>query len=272
MSDEASVTRRSALALGLSFATPSIKRKKPVSRFHCTRCGRAIFEARDLVKKVTLWDLQEYQADCYVIRQAIAPETLTRYDVSLHQGWYCCRFIMMRMMVDKFGTGDALLVYADSVIEVKDGDRPPTRKDERGQVKLGARDFDAVLARPGDDLRVVKFGAIWCPPCRLVDAILTRIAARGGLPKVTFFEVDIDDEPELASRWPLQSIPYLAFYFGGQKLRLKSSARSVSDGVWVGGLSERQLLTLCYESLQQARVGHTSIALDAPVSSAETNP
>ena len=33
------------------------------------------------------------------------PRGLTRYDASLHEGWYCCRFIVMRMVVDKFGTG-----------------------------------------------------------------------------------------------------------------------------------------------------------------------
>ncbi len=244
-----------------------------MSRFHCTRCGRAIFEAKDLIKKVKLWDLKEYQADCYVITKAIDQDRLTRYDVSLHEGWYCCRFIMMRMVVDKFGTGDALLVYADSVVEVKDGQRPPARNNDRGQIKVGANDHDKIIAAPGDDLRVVKYGAIWCPPCRLVDAVLTRIAARGGVRGVTFFEVDIDEEPDLAARWSVQSIPYLVFYRQGRQLRLRSSSRSVSDGLWLGGLGEGQLLQICLKALMQSRTptftsSCTDVDLDVPTAGA----
>jgi hypothetical protein len=130
--------------------------------YHCAQCGRGIFRAADIIKRVTLWDLSDYQAECYAITRAIDLDGLERYDASLHEGWYCCRFILMRMLVDKFGTGDDLLVYTDSVVAVPDGAPVPTKHDTKGQIKLSSRDYDAFLAAPQlkDKLIWVKYGAI----------------------------------------------------------------------------------------------------------------
>lgn len=231
-----------------------------MSQFHCTQCGRAIFRKEDIVRKAELWDLGEYRAEAYVIRKALAIEGLTRYDVSLHEGWYCCRFIMMRMTVDKFGTGRELLVYTDSVVEVPEGATPPKAKQDKGQIALTARDYREVTENPaGDELRVVKFGAIWCPPCRLVDSVIQKLSKSGGLPNTRFFEVDVDTEPTLGGMFPIQSIPYLAFYQGGRWLRLVSSVGNVQEGVWVGGINAASLRTLCAHVREQATVGRQVI-------------
>ncbi|WNR42702.1 thioredoxin family protein [Paenibacillus roseipurpureus] len=151
-----------------------------MSAFHCKHCGKAIFRKESIIEEVNLWDLTEYQAHCYAITEAIELESFRRYDASLHEGWYCCRFIMMRMIVDKFGTGDKLLVYADSVVEVKDGEPVPKQQGPSHQIKLGKIDFDQVVHHPEaanlqDKLLVVKLGAIWCPPCRLMDRVIDSL-------------------------------------------------------------------------------------------------
>lgn len=215
--------------------------------FHCTSCGRAIFSSDAILRRVTLSAFGGHRAEAYAIREAIDPDGLRRYDVSLHEGWYCCRFIMMRMTHDKFGTGDALLVYADSVTEAADGATRAVAK-PHAAIRLDTFDHDAVI-RSADNagkLLVVKHGAIWCPPCRHMDAIIDRVVARGALPDVRFFELDIDHEPEIAARFDTGSIPFFVFYRDGKRLVLPElpGVRVIAGGI-VGALSEKQLIAIC---------------------------
>jgi thiol-disulfide isomerase/thioredoxin len=225
-----------------------------MSTFHCKHCARAIFRAEDLLETVNLWDLGDYQAECYVVRQAIAPEGLRRYDVSLHEGWYCCRFVMMRMMVDKFGTGDRLLVYRDAVVEVKPGETPP-RAGSQAAIRLTGRDHDAVIAAPESrgQLLVIKHGAIWCPPCRLMDAVIARIVEANVLPDVRFFELDIDENLEFAERFGNQSIPYTRFYYDGRPIPVTLPGHPSLDGGLLGGLQQAELVALCRQLLTSLR-------------------
>jgi thiol-disulfide isomerase/thioredoxin len=237
---------------------------KPMT-YHCVQCGRAIFRAADIIDRVTLWDLSDYQAECFVIASAIDGDELERYDASLHEGWYCCRFIMMRMLVDKFGTGDSLLVYSDSVVAVPDGAPVVTAHDSKGQIKLSSRDYDLFLGAPQlkDKLIWVKYGAIWCPPCRLLDAVFARIADARLLPDVVFAEVDIDEEAALAERWDNSGIPFSVFYYGGRQIHLSGRGMSVVQGGLVGGLTAAQVTRLAATVLQHARLGESSVAIGA---------
>ncbi len=226
-----------------------------MSTFHCTSCGRAIFRSDAILRRHTLSSFDGHRAECYAIREALDEDSLRRYDVSLHEGWYCCRFIMMRMTEDKFGTGDDLLVYSDSVIEVADGQTPPVPTQLRHAPKLGKRDHDAVLSAPAnqDKLLVVKHGAIWCPPCRHMDAVISRIIERNALPDVRFFELDTDEEPELARRFHNRSIPFFVFYFGGKQVRIDLRGAPTVDGGIVGAIPEQALISICRALLAQLR-------------------
>lgn len=227
-----------------------------MNAYFCKSCGREIFRSQDLLRMTNLWDLGEYQAEVFEVAGLSDPEGLRRYDVSLHEGWYCCRFIAMRMIVDKFGTGDALLVYADSVVEAP-RDRPPIgRRLLKGQTRLGLRDFDAVIAAEAnrDRLLVVKLSAEWCPPCRLMDSVIARLVAEGRLPRVSFFEIDVDEEEELAARFPNASIPYTVFYYNGKRLDLNPGPDlrgrlPLLDGGIVGGVPGALLERICREIL-----------------------
>jgi thiol-disulfide isomerase/thioredoxin len=218
-----------------------------MSTFHCTSCGRAIFRSENILRRVTLSRFDGHRAECYAIRTAIDAGSLRRYDVSLHEGWYCCRFIMMRMVQDKFGTGDELLVYSDSVVEVADGQTPPRPASSSSVIKLGKRDHDAVLSAPAnqDKLLVVKHGAIWCPPCRHMDVIISRLIQRNALPDVRFFELDVDEEPEIAARFKNRAIPFFAFYAAGTQVKVDLRGAQGVDGGIVGAIPEQALVSLC---------------------------
>lgn len=230
-----------------------------MSTYHCTACNRPIFKSDAILRRVTLSRFGDHDAEVFAIREAIDPGSLVRYDVSLHEGWYCCRFIMMRMTQDKFGTGRDLLVYADSVVE-----GPATPMAHRGAIKLTRLDHDDVIAAPEnrDKLLVVKHGAIWCPPCRHMDAIITRVADK--LPDVRFYDVDIDEEPELAARFNNGSIPFFVFYKNGKQIPVAVPGLRTIGGGLVGAIPEKALIALV-SALASVPAG-PSVQASAPAS------
>jgi thioredoxin 1 len=230
--------------------------------YACDHCGTVIFTEDQIIGRRPLWDLGEYKADSFLITQPHDWSVLRRYDTSLHQGWYCCRFILMRMTTDKFDTGDALIVYADSVHPlVPDAPTPPIAAPFA--VRLTGRDLDQVLSAPAraNRLAVVKLGAIWCPPCRLMDAAIARICAAQNTEGVDFFEIDIDEQPELAARFPNQSIPYTLLYHRGRKIPVHSTRLHTLEGGIVGALGSTALTALLREARQQLADGATTIEI-----------
>lgn len=57
---------------------------------------------------------------------------------------------------------------------------------------------------------VIDFYATWCPPCKqlkpILDAVATSFAG-----EVAVYKVDVDQEPELAALFNIQSIPTLLY-------------------------------------------------------------
>lgn len=79
---------------------------------------------------------------------------------------------------------------------------------------LDAERFTAVVER-GQGLALVDFTADWCPPCRILAPHIDALA-RECLANVVVAKVDVDDQPDLASRFGVLSLPTLLFFRGGQ--------------------------------------------------------
>jgi thioredoxin 1 len=62
---------------------------------------------------------------------------------------------------------------------------------------------------------VVDFWAEWCGPCKMLTPIITKISAtlEG---TVTFGKLNVDENPQTASRYSINSIPSLLFIRNGQ--------------------------------------------------------
>ena len=61
---------------------------------------------------------------------------------------------------------------------------------------------------------LLDFWASWCGPCRMFGPILEQFASLH--PDVKVGKVNVDDEPELASRHGIKSIPSLILYREGR--------------------------------------------------------
>ena len=83
---------------------------------------------------------------------------------------------------------------------------------------------------------IVDFWAPWCGPCLAVAPLLDQIAAdRPGELKVA--KVNVDEEPELAARFGVQSIPTIVLFKGGEPVAGTVGARGKSQLEKALGLS-----------------------------------
>jgi thioredoxin len=79
-------------------------------------------------------------------------------------------------------------------------------------VTLTAENFDAE-ALAADRVAVVDFWASWCAPCRALAPSIAALAEER--PDVLVGKVDVDEHPEIAGRYGIQSIPTVLVFRNG---------------------------------------------------------
>lgn len=64
---------------------------------------------------------------------------------------------------------------------------------------------------------LVDFWAEWCMPCRMLSPVVDELAEERG--DVRVGKINVDEQPELASRFGVMSIPTLIVFKNGEAVR-----------------------------------------------------
>ena len=81
---------------------------------------------------------------------------------------------------------------------------------------------DEVL-NSGDTI-MVDFWAEWCGPCRAVSPILDQIASENS-DKIKIVKLNVDDNPQMAMKYQITSIPAMKVFRGGEVVKTVIGAK-----------------------------------------------
>lgn len=71
---------------------------------------------------------------------------------------------------------------------------------------------------------IVDFWAVWCGPCRMLSPVLEEIGKEYS-DKVTVAKVNVDDNPGIAAKYGITSIPTVYVFKDGEKVATSIGAK-----------------------------------------------
>jgi len=80
-------------------------------------------------------------------------------------------------------------------------------------VKLNAENYDQFVSEK-NKIVIADFWAEWCGPCKMLAPVLEEFASK--YESVAIGKVNVDEEPSLASKYRIMSIPTLKIYRNGE--------------------------------------------------------
>lgn len=84
------------------------------------------------------------------------------------------------------------------------------------EITLTESNFEAEVLK-SDKPVLVDFWAAWCGPCKMLAPTIEQIAAENDTIKVG--KVNVDDEPDLAQKYGIVSIPTVILFKNGEPVK-----------------------------------------------------
>ena len=85
------------------------------------------------------------------------------------------------------------------------------------EIKITTQNFEEEVLK--SDLPVlVDFWATWCGPCKMLAPVLEDIAAEYE-GKIKVGKINVDEEPDLAVKYHVMSIPMLLLFKDGERVK-----------------------------------------------------
>jgi thioredoxin 1 len=111
---------------------------------------------------------------------------------------------------------------------------PLTKESPMATVKVDNSNFQTEVLESAEPV-VVDFWAEWCGPCKMIAPSLEEISTElAG--KVKVAKLNIDENPELAAKFGVRSIPTLAMFKGGEVADIKvGAAPKTALSAWISG-------------------------------------
>ncbi|HNQ16469.1 MAG TPA: thioredoxin domain-containing protein [Candidatus Woesebacteria bacterium] len=91
----------------------------------------------------------------------------------------------------------------------------PNSMDEVGYEQPESLDFDELLRDAGDTPVLIDFYADWCAPCKMLEPTIQQLANQYD-GRVIVAKVNIEDNPDLITRFNIFSIPRVAIFRNGE--------------------------------------------------------
>jgi thioredoxin 1 len=90
---------------------------------------------------------------------------------------------------------------------------------------LTNKNFDSII---GNGVTLVDFWADWCGPCKMQAPVIDELGEKYE-GKVTVAKLNVDDEPSIAARFGVMSIPTLIVYREGEEVTRRVGVQSLDQ-------------------------------------------
>jgi thioredoxin 1 len=95
-------------------------------------------------------------------------------------------------------------------IKEKKMDEMQKSQQKAGVVKLSSSSFDSFLKETNLPV-IVDFWADWCMPCRMMAPVMEELSQEFA-GKAMFGKLNVDENPDVASRYGIMSIPHFLIF------------------------------------------------------------
>ena len=90
---------------------------------------------------------------------------------------------------------------------------------------LTNKNFDSII---GNGVTLVDFWADWCGPCKMQAPVIDELGDKYE-GKVTVAKLNVDDEPSIAARFGVMSIPTVIVYRQGEEVTRRVGVQSLDQ-------------------------------------------